>query len=441
MLRRAGPAPGVARDAVTTVRLLLGNKFWYAKGGVETYLFELCEELPAYGYDVVPFAMTHPRNLPTPYSSFFVDEADYHASHSWPAKLQMAGRILYSRHAAGKLAALVDAHPPDLAHFHNVYHQLSPAVLPLLAERGIPIVMTLHDLKLACPNYKMRTGGRICERCIGGHYHHAVVHRCVQGSVASSALCALELFAHRRSGIYETNVDRFIVPSRFYLKKMIEAGLPASKLVWIPSFTHVDRYQPHYGSDDYFVYVGRLSEEKGLLTLVEAVRGFNQGRLLIVGEGPLRRTLEEYVAANQLGNVRVLGPRWGTDLVDVMRGARFSIIPSEWYENCPRSCIESFACGTPVIGANIGGIPEMVEDGLTGLLFTPFSGADLREKIEYLFARPSLAAEMGRAARQKAEAEYSPASHLARLLSVYREATGRVPRQPDAAYVSDFQTR
>jgi glycosyltransferase involved in cell wall biosynthesis len=407
------------------LRLLLGNKFWFAKGGVETYLFDLIEELPARGYDVIPFAMRHARNRPTPYADYFVDEADYHAAHSWPTKVRMAARMLYSRHAATKLAALLAAHPPDLAHLHNIYHQLSPAILPLLADRGIPVVMTLHDLKLACPNYKMRTAGEICERCKDGGYHHAVLNRCVQDSVVASALCAFELFAHRRSGIYERHVSTFIVPSRFYKQKISEAGIPASKIVWIPSFTHVDRYAPSYGGDgDYFVYVGRVSEEKGILTLLDAMRGVKKGRLLVVGEGPQRETLEKVVAAERLDNVQIVGPKWGQELIDVMRGARFSIIPSEWYENCPRSCIESFACGTPVIGANIGGIPEMVENDETGLLFEPFSAADLRAKIEYLFSHKALAARMGRAARAKAEREYSPASHLRRLLEVYHDAHG-----------------
>jgi len=410
------------------MRLLLGNKYWYPKGGTETYLFELMEELPARGYDVVPFAMKHERNLPTPYSSFFVDEVDYHKPQTWTSKVQLATRLLYSPHAAAKIEALVDAYPPDIAHLHNIYHQLSPAILPFLAERKIPVVMTLHDLKLACPNYKMRTAGRICERCIKGGYHNAVTHRCVRDSVVASALCAIELFAHRLTGVYENNISRFIVPSRFYRQKMIEAGLPASKLVWIPSFTHIERYSPRYNDDGYFVYIGRLSDEKGLPTLVNAMRGFDKGSLLIIGEGPLREPLERTVAKEALTNVKIVGPKWGTELVELMRGARFSVIPSEWYENCPRSCIESFACGKPVIGANIGGLPEMVEDGETGLLFTPFSTSDLRDKIEYLFARPGLAVQMGRAARAKAEKEYSPESHLERLLTVYAEALGHQSR-------------
>jgi glycosyltransferase involved in cell wall biosynthesis len=414
-----------------SMRVLLGNKFWYAKGGVETYLFELIEELPARGYDVIPFAMRHARNRPSPYSDYFVDEVDYHAKHSWPEKVKLAARMLYSRHAASKLAALLAAHRPDIAHLHNIYHQLSPAIIPLLAQRDIPIVMTLHDLKLACPNYKMRTDGEICERCVNGGYHHAVLHRCVRGSIFASALCAVELAAHRWSGVYDKHVAKFIVPSRFYKQKMIDAAIPEEKIVWIPSFTHMEQYVPSYGGDDYFVYVGRVSEEKGLMTLLEAVRGFTKGRLLIVGDGPQRAALEAVVARDRMDNVEIVGPKWGQELIDLMRGARFSVIPSEWYENCPRSCIESFACGTPVIGANIGGIPEMVDNDETGLLFTPFSATDLRAKIEYLFARNALAARMGKAARAKAEREYSPESHLRRLLEVYHDAyaaDGRLAR-------------
>lgn len=244
----------------------------------------------------------------------------------------------------------------------------------------------------------------------------------------ASALCAAELFLHKRMRIYDT-VKRFIVPSRFYGRKIAEAGIAPSKIVWIPSFTNVDRYSPVYGGDDYFIYVGRVSEEKGLETLLRAVRGFDKGPLLIVGEGPMRQRLERMAATENMRNVRILGPKSGAELIDLIRCARFSVIPSEWYENCPRSCIESFACGTPVIGANIGGIPEMVEDHKTGLLFEPFSADDLRAKIDYLFARNAEAAQMGRAARVKAEREYSPSSHLERLLGVYQELHG-VNSQP-----------
>jgi len=403
------------------MQVLIGNKFWFPKGGVESYLFELIEELPALGWTYVPFAMRHEANRPSQYDQFFVDEVDYHRAHTFTTKVQAAARLLYSRHAARQLAALLDTISPDVAHLHNIYHQLSPAILPVLATRGIPVVMTLHDLKLACPNYKMRTGDGICERCVGGHYHHAIVHRCVQSSRVASALCAVELFLHRITGLYVTNVDRFIVPSRFYLDKMVQAGIPAEKLTWLPNFARLERYEPTYGGDDYFVYVGRLSEEKGLLTLIEAARSLDRGTLVVVGDGPLRPVLERLVERDHLTRVRIVGPLHGQALVDILRKARFSVIPSEWYENCPMACLESFACGTPVVGARIGGIPELVDDGETGLLFTPFSTDDLRAKLQYMLDHEADATRMGRLARAKAERHYSAPAHVRRLTAIYRE--------------------
>lgn len=407
------------------IRLLLGNKYWYPKGGTETYLFELVEELPSLGYEVIPFSMKHPDNRDCVYAEYFVDQVDYGEREGFFRDFRKARRILYSAHARNQLERLLSRARPDLAHLHNIYHQISPSILPVLRRRGIPVVMTLHDLKLACPNYKMRTQGRICERCVKGGYHNAVLKRCVRDSYVASALCAAEAALHRATGIYLDNVSKFIVPSQFYVSKMRASGIPEEKLVCVPSFTHVERYVPAYGASDYCVYVGRLSDEKGIPTLLEAMRGFDRGRLLIIGEGPLRPALEEFVARHQLRNVEVLGSRTGEELQALMRGATFSVIPSEWYENCPRAGIESLACGTPVIAADIGGVPEMIEDGRTGLLFQPFSVADLQKKMTYLFDHEQLVVEMGKNARRKAERDYSLRAHLERLLPVYAEAMGR----------------
>jgi glycosyltransferase involved in cell wall biosynthesis len=407
------------------MRVLLANKYWHRKGGAETYLFALIAELEARGFELVPFGMKHPRNAESPYHRFFVDEVDYDSPSPWYSKLRTAERIVYSRHARRRMAALLDEVKPDLAHAHNIYHQLSPAILPELGRRGIPVVMTLHDLKLACPAYKMRTHGELCERCLGGGYHHAIARRCVRDSVLKSAVCAFEAWLHRSIGIYEKNVSRFIVPSRFYLSKMKESGIPAEKLVCIPNFTDLTRFEPRYEATDYCVYFGRLSEEKGLPTLLSAMEGMNRGRLVILGEGPLRPRLTEFVAERRLGNVEILGPKAGRELQDLVAGARFSVIPSEWYENCPLSGIESFASGTPVLAAAIGGLPEMVEDGVTGLLFEPFSAADLRDKMTRLFGDDELISRLGRGARAKAEREYDTHSHMTKLLQVYSSALER----------------
>ena len=179
-------------------RLLIGNKYFFRKGGAETYLFDLFDELPPRGWDLVQFSMQHERNEPSPFASYFVDNVDYHKHGSLLGEARAAVRLLYSTQARTNIERLLRDTRPQLAHLHNIYHQISPSILPVLKRYGIPVVMTLHDLKLACPNYKMRTEGKICERCLGGGYYQAVVHRCVQDSRLKSALCALEVSNYGR---------------------------------------------------------------------------------------------------------------------------------------------------------------------------------------------------------------------------------------------------
>ncbi len=407
------------------MRILVANKFYYQKGGGEVYLFDLMATLHAHGHEVIPFAMHHELNMASDYAAFFVDKVDYNQADSWHVNIKKAWRILYSHQAKNKMAALLEQTQPELAHLQNIYHQISPSILPILKKHGIPVIMTLHDLKLLCPNYKMVTNGEICERCKPRRFYQAVRHRCVKDSLLASAVCAVELYLHQYTGVYEKNVDKFITPSRFYQQKMVEHGFPEKKLVCIPTFLHVYRYTPVYDFDDYFIYCGRLSEEKGLLTLVEAMRRVKRGRLYIVGDGPLRTRLQRTVEAYGLKNIYITGPKWDEDLVSLMSSARFTVVPSEWYENSPNSLVRGYAYGKPVIGANIGGIPEMIENERTGLLFEPFSVEDLAEKIDYLLGHDGVVVQMGKNARAKAESEYDSEQHYAELMRVYSEAMGR----------------
>lgn len=406
-------------SAPVQCRLLIGNKYFFRKGGAETYLFDLFDELPSRGWDLVQFSMQHERNEPSPYASYFVDKVDYHAHGSLLGEARAALRLLYSNQARTNIERLVRDTRPQLAHLHNIYHQISPSILPVLKRHGIPVVMTLHDLKLACPNYKMRTAGKICERCLGGGYYQAVVHRCVQDSRLKSALCALEAYLARWTRVYLDNVNLFITPSEFYRRKLIESGVPAAQLVTLASFVHPEQYTPRYDKADYFLYLGRLSEEKGIMSLVRAAAGLPGKRLLIAGEGPMQAPIEALLRTQRIANVELVGMKSGQALIELIRAARFVVVPSEWYENCPRSAIEAMACGTPVIGARIGGIPDMVEDGVTGLLFDAFSVDALRAAIERLHDDDALIAEFGRNARAKVEQRYSLAAHLQQLLAIY----------------------
>ena len=380
--------------------------------------------LQSHGHEVIPFAMRHELNPASAHDTFFVDRVNFDEQHSWRGDIRKALKILYSLEAKQKIEALLDLTHPDVAHVHNIYHQISPSILPVLKRRGLPVVMTVHDLKLLCPNYKMRTHGAICERCKPRRFYQAVLHRCVKDSIVASAVCAVEAYLHRFAGLYETNVDKFITPSRFYQRKLVEWGMSEKKIVFIPNFTRLDRFVPASGGEDYFVYFGRLAEEKGLLTLVEAMRRIRRGTLFIVGDGPLYSVIQDAISEYRLQNVHLTGFKRDAELADLIRKARFTVFPSEWYENCSMALIESYAWGKPALGANIGGISEMIDEGETGLLFEPFSVEDLAEKLDYLLAHDDVTAHMGKNARAKAEKEYGSERHYAALMRLYSEFIG-----------------
>ena len=400
------------------------NKFHFIKGGADRYYLEVSRLLRQAGHDVVHLAMAHPRNEPAGQDDAFVEEVDYHASRSpWQA-LRVASRLVYNGETARLVRRMAAVRKPAVAHLHNVYHQLSLSVVRELDRQGIPVVMTLHDYKPVCPAYLLMTGGKICERCRGGRFYHAAVHRCNLESLSASLVASLEAYVHRMAGTYG-RVAVYLCPSRFLLEKVRELGLRAPALRQINYPLLLDRYAPAYGGPPVLIYAGRLSREKGIATLLDAARRQGVGKgwtLRILGEGPLRETMEAQVAAWGLeGAIRFEGYLTGDGLLEAVREARAVVVPSEWYENQPYAVLEAFALGKPVIGSRIGGIPEMVEDGVTGWTFPAGDpealGASIREALD----GPERAAELGRTARRRVEERHDPREHVAQLLGIYEE--------------------
>jgi glycosyltransferase involved in cell wall biosynthesis len=398
------------------------NAFYYERGGCETYAFALSRELIRHGHEIVPFSMSHPRNFHSEYEDYFVENVEFsEVSRGFdPARsLRAAARVLYSMEAKKKIERLIEDTGPDLAHVHNIAHHLSPSVLVGMKRHGLPVVQTLHDHKLICPSTLLFSGGQVCERCKHSRFYNAVLRRCKRDSLAASALAALELYLHRAMRIYEKNVDVFIAPSRFLRDKMIEFKMDGRKIVHIPQLIDAGAYSPSYDHGDYFIYFGRLSVEKGVYTLIEAMRRLNGAKLYVAGEGPLKAELESRAAG--AGDVRFLGYVPHEKLMDLVRNAMFAVIPSECYDNAPMSVYESFALGKPVVGSRIGGIPELIEHGENGLLFEPGDADGLAERIDYLRANRSRIPEMGRSARERLEREHSGARHFEAVTGVYRE--------------------
>jgi glycosyltransferase involved in cell wall biosynthesis len=406
--------------------LLSINNYHYRRGGADIMFLEQNRLFEEQGWDVVPFAMQHEQNEPTPWSEHFPDELEFGNSYSPLGTAVRAGRVVYSLQARRRLRRVIDLARPDVAHVHNVYHHLSPSVLGQLGSSGIPTVVTLHDLKLACPAYQMLTHDGICERCKGGRLYNVALHRCIKGSRLLSTVVLAESSVSRLTGAFTRNVDRFITPSRFYRDKLVEWGFDRERFSYIPNHIDPDLFDPRYEPGRAFIYFGRLAREKGLDTLVRAAAAADVP-LWLVGTGPEAGPLAEL--ARSLGaQVELFGYLSGGPLHERVRAARASVLPSEWYENAPVAVMESYALGKPFIGARIGGIGELVREGETGYGFTSGSVDELADALRRMADLPDeQVAAMGREGRRWMEADFTSARYVERVLALYAELGVAVP--------------
>lgn len=406
------------------MRVLMAHKFYWPKAGAETYVLGLSRLLEEAGHQIVPFAMAHPNNRPTPYAKYFVSQVEFRGRRNWLADVGRAARVVYSVEARRKLTALLAEAPVAIAHVHNIAHQLSPSILDALAARGIPIVHTLHDYKLLCPVYTFRSRGEVCERCKGGRYWHVATRRCNAGSLPLSLTNMVEASVHAFLHSYR-RVHVFHCPSLFVLAKMLEFGVPRERLAFVPHFVDVRRFLPVFGGGRYALFAGRLAEEKGLATLLEAHRRTTGLELVIAGEGPLREALEAGLAPEQRARVRFAGHLTGEAFDEAWAGAACLVLPSEWYEVRPMAIHEAYARGKAVVATRIGSIPEIVEDGVTGRLVPTNDPDALGDAMRELVSDPVRAERMGRAGRALVEREYGPERHLAMVLDLYHQAKER----------------
>ncbi|WP_322490447.1 glycosyltransferase family 4 protein [Chloroflexus sp.] len=309
---------------------------------------------------------------------------------------------------------------PDVAHVHNVFPLISPSVYRALRKAGIPIVQTIHNYRFLCPNAVFYTHGQICERCKYGNTIHAVRWRCYRRSHTLSALYALTIYLHRRWGTFKM-IDRFIALTQFVGQKLIESGLTsADKINVLGNF--LSDPLPVPGSfeyrEPYVAYLGRLSPEKGVDVLLDALTGLPKIRLKIIGDEPQKTTLQ-MKAQKQGVQADFLGYVTGEKKFELLRQAMVVIVPSVWYEGFTVAILESMASGTPVLASNIGSLPFIVEDGKSGVLFRPGDSQDLRQKLEWLLARPQQALAMGLYARSVVEQRYTALAHYNTLMEIY----------------------
>lgn len=424
------------------MRILHVNKFLYRRGGAESYMLDLADLQRDAGHEVSFFSMDHPDNLPDPNERWFAPRMELNPpAETLSGRLKAAGGVLYRPSARHGIDHVVRETRPDVVHLNNIYHQLSPSILRPLADLGIPTVMTLHDYKLVCPTYQFLDHGKICEACLPRKFHQATVRRCNRGSLSGSLLSTVEATLHRTLKAYGP-VDVFICPSEFLRRKMIEGGIPSAKLRHVPHFCAIDDIEPaeHPGTGVFFA--GRLSHEKGVDVLLDAVALLPPTvRVSIAGDGPDRAELEERAASNGLSDrVTFLGRVPGSEVHERMRRASVVVMPSRWYENQPMTVLEAAACARAVVATNLGGFPELVEDGVTGRLIAHDDPQALAAALLPYLEDPVTAHEHGRRARSVARERFAPSTHLSALEAVYAEAARsktRAPLHPSPALESD----
>lgn len=393
------------------MKILLSNKFYYRRGGDCIYMLNLEKLLKAHGHEVAVFAMDYPENLDTPWKKYFPKNM---------SKLMAFTRPFGSHEVKSTFKKLLDDFKPDVVHLNNVHTQLSPVMAELAHQRGIKVVWTLHDYKLLCPRYDcLKNGNTICETCFNGDKKACLDNKCMKGSKLASFIGFKEAIVWNRERL-EASTDVFICPSQFMADKMVQGGFSKSKMQTLCNFIDVEKckFSSTDGTDytddvellpkkeDYYCFIGRLSHEKGAKTLIEAANQLPY-KLLIIGGGPLMNELK--AVANT--NIEFVGFKQWDDIKQLVGKARFSVIPSEWYENNPLSVIEAQCLGTPVLGANIGGIPE-----LTDYTFSSGNIADLKTKIEKMWNSELDYQQIASDAQHRYDAE----TYYDKLINIYK---------------------
>ena len=392
------------------MKILLANKFYYRRGGDCIYMLNLEQLLKTHGHDVAVFAMDYPENIETVWKRYFPNEIKFTPG---VGMLETFMRMFGLGEVKRKFNFLLNDFKPDVVHLNNIHTQLSPVIARLAHKRRTKVIWTLHDYKLLCPRYDcLRNGNEVCEECFVDK-HKVLEYKCMKNSNLASMLAYKEGMKWSRKKL-EGYTDVFICPSQFMYNKMAQAGFDRKKMYTLCNFIDIERTRrDSYDKEDYYCFIGRLSFEKGIETLIEAARTLPY-HLKIIGGGPLADILKEKAKG---ANIEFTGYKEWPEIKEIVGKARFSVVPSEWYENNPLSVIEAQCLGTPVLGANIGGIPELIKEGVNGMCFESRNIMDLKNKIEKMFI---LNVDYKQLAKSS-QIRYSSEKHYNELLELYQQ--------------------
>nr|MDD5837860.1 glycosyltransferase [Eubacteriales bacterium] len=397
------------------MRILLVNKFHYLRGGSEKYYFELAQLLKSKGHTVGFFSMKHEENITTGDAEYFVEEIDLNTG----SKLK-ALDVIYSQENKRLMAKALEEFKPDIVHINNFQRQLSASIIDAIKEKNIPIVMTAHDLNPICPASIMLYNGEVCDDCITKGYAQCIKKKCVKGSTLKSTLGVMEKKYYDIHKVFR-KIDCIISPSEFNKNQLVNGKLKYNEIVTLHNFVNKSE-RNDYMLGDYAFYLGRLSKEKGILNLIEAIGDIPDAKLLIAGDGPERERIEAYISEHKLdGRITLLGYQNQDSIHKYITNSRFVVIPSICNENCPYSVLEAMEIGKPIVASRIGGIPELIADGENGYLYKADDINELKEKLMLMLDNDEKVNSFAQKSRELYEIYYSPDSYYNELIKIYNK--------------------
>lgn len=411
------------------MRILLVNYRYFISGGPEKYMFNIKSLLERNGHEVIPFSIHSNKNVETEYSQYFVEpigsrDATYFEECKKTPKViwQMLTRSIYSVEVEKAIRKEIAEVKPDLVYIIHFVNKLSPSVICGAKKMGLPVVLRLSDYFLLCPRFDFMYNKKPCEECLTKGYRTCIQKRCVKGSLFASAVRVFSMKVHKAMDVYK-NVDAFITPSEFLKNKLTANGFDPDKITCIPTFTasKSEVGEPKTGS--YGLYFGRITEEKGVDTVVKAYERMPERCVKIMGDDTTEeaKRLKAYIAEKKIENIEFVGFQAGEALERIIQDARFTLIPSIWYDNLPNTALESFQYSKPVIASNIGSLPELVQDGVNGYLFDPYKPEELAEKVKQLDDDETVRT-MGANSRRILEEKFAPDTHYDALMDVFGRA-------------------
>jgi glycosyltransferase involved in cell wall biosynthesis len=406
------------------MNILMVNASWYPSGGDWTYVDSVSKLYEGYGHSIIPFAMKNERNIHSDFEKYFLDKIDYNElnqDRGILTGLKVLSKSIYSFEAINKLNLLLDDFKIDIAQLNNIHNIHTPGIIPVLKKRNIPVVWRVLDYKLICPNRTFLSNGKICEKCFKNNYHNCFINKCKKNSYQASFVTSIESYINKIIPFYN-KVDTFLFQSEFSRDLFVKYGFDIKKTQIIENPFNCRDIIPEFNSQEsnkYILYFGRISKEKGLFTLYDAMKNIPEIKLLVIGDGPDVDESLNYI--KNVTNIKFIGPKWGEDLKPYINNCEFVVVPSEWYEPNPYVILQSFSFGKPVVATRIGGLVDMITDNFNGILCEAKNSIVLSKAIKELYTNAHKINELGRNARKDVEQKYNPDKYYANSIKLFEK--------------------